>query len=124
MRRFSDLSGCRIGLYVVVALSIPTNTAICSVVSSAGLVLKYDLAAVFMPNELLPKSTVLAYIVSISFLSNSSSSFVAIIHSLLFMIRILMPGIFPSNPVEYSVRTRNRFFANCWVIVEAPRASL
>ena len=38
------------------------------------------------------------------------------------MTRIFTPGILPSSPVEYCVRTRNRFLASCWVMVLAPRA--
>ena len=75
-----------------------------------------------MPKELLPKSTVLKYISRISSLVKSISSLTATIHSLAFMTKIFTPGILPNSPVEYCVRTRNRFFANCWVMVLAPRA--
>ena len=103
---------------------MPTRTAACSVVSSAGVLPKYVLQAVLMPKAFEPKSTVLAYMVRISFLVNSCSIFTAVIHSLLFMMRIFSPGIFPSNPVEYCVRTLNMFLANCCVMVDAPLASL
>ena len=42
--------------------------------------------------------------------------------SLVFIIKMPKPGILPSKPVEYSVRTLNMFFTNCCVMVEAPRA--
>ena len=53
-----------------------------------------------MPKALLPKSTVLAYMVSISFLLCVISSFVAIIHSFDFTMSIRTPGNLPSSPVE------------------------
>ena len=54
---------------------------------------------------------------------NMAFLYSTLIHSLLFMMSILMPGILPKSPVEYSERVRNRFFASCCVMVEAPRAS-
>ena len=76
-----------------------------------------------MPKQLLPKSTVLAYIVRISSFSYTISILVAIIHSLLLMMTILRPGMLLSSPELLGVRMRNMFFANCWVMVDAPRAS-
>ena len=66
-----------------------------------------------MPKELLPKSTVLRYMVSISSLLNIISSLMATIHSLAFITKSFTPGMYPSSPVEYWVRTRKRFLANC-----------
>ena len=48
------------------ALSNPTKVAASSTVRVAGVLAKKVLAAVFMPNELLPKSTVFKYIDNIS----------------------------------------------------------
>ena len=84
--------------------------------------MKYVRQAVLMPKELLPKSTVLKYMVRMSSLLNIISSLMATIHSLAFMMSNLTPGILPSSPPEYCVRTRNRFLASCWVMVLAPRA--
>ena len=122
LRRFRLFLGLIFGLYADVALSKPTSTAASSGLSCEGVVLKYVLAAVLMPKAFEPKSTVLAYISRISFFVQSSSNSVAMIISLLFMMRMLNPGTLPSKPVEYCVRTRNIFFTSCCEMVEAPRA--
>ena len=51
------------------------------------------------------------------------SNFVAMIHSFVFTMSIFKPGMLPNKPVELFERILYMFLANCWVMVEAPRAS-